>query len=192
MKTAHFRGHLSPLGVKITIENLPPQAWEDIQTKYRTVYRVSIVESVVSVEVICEHYDSSNISDMANRALELTRSAIDIFCYHKGWGINARLDRFIDPDGGETILVPVVPALGNQTTQNNFDTIHVVTGIDNLYKLLAANPTLSVAMNDLIMAISLPRYAEANCFRAVEGIRTLMSSLRTWNAPKDGPLCERN
>jgi hypothetical protein len=174
MPTIHFMGKVHPPGLRVTIDDLLPQHFERISDRSKTSYLVRIIESHIGVEAYVENL-GEDISEISNRALELARSALDAFCFNKGWGLSATLDVYIDVAGIEHVLVPVSSTIDFTDRSYTANTTHVGTGLNILYRQMASNIILSTAINDLIVAITLPRTAEIGCARAVEGIRTLMT-----------------
>lgn len=180
MPTFHFTGRVHPSGVNITIENLPLHRLIDVETGYRTSYQIAIVESYVSVEVVSEFPlvpDHLAVSDMAGRAIDIAKAAVNLFSFNLGWGLSLTIDRFIDDGGIETVLVPRLPGAGPFDSSLNANTVHRVDDgtLDWIYELITHNPTIAQALNDLVAAITLPGSSEVSCGRSVEGIRTALS-----------------
>ncbi len=152
----------------------------DVSNGYNTSYFVAILESYVSVEVVTDSPiipDHLAVSDMAGRAIDYAKAAVDFFGFNLGWGLTLNIDRFIDDDGTETILVPRLPGGGPFEPEYTANTVHRVDNgsMDWSYKLLTHNPVVGQAMSDLITAITIPGSAEVSCARSVEGIRTALS-----------------
>lgn len=171
-------GRVHPAGVSITIEGLPSQRWHHVEDDDdRASYALTIVESKVRVEVdTTKPYKSEDmwtLSDMTGKALNLARAAVDLFSFNMGWGLSVTLDWFVYPDGGEIILLPQLPGSKAFLSETADTAYRVEAGIlDWQYEMLNSNPTIALAVNDLVGAVSQPGYAELNCARAVEGLRS--------------------
>lgn len=176
MPIFNIHGRVLPEGVRITIEDLPIQTWENKQGK-KTTYLVNIIDSHIGIEINAEEHSDGEVSFISNQALELARAAVDGFCFNRGWGLTVTLDRFFDEDGREDVLLPFLPGRGDSIGSYNSNSVHVIErgSLDALYSFMASNPSVGLAFNDLIAAITSPRFAEINCARCIEGIMNLIS-----------------
>jgi hypothetical protein len=190
MPKYNVHGRVLPEGVRITIEGLPISEWVDKEGR-TTNYLVNIIDSHIGVEIEVDD-GSQTISELTNQALELARAAVDGFCFSKGWGLRVSLDRFFDEYGIETVLLPVLEDFDVDISLHTVNSIHVVDpgALNDLYLFMTADPNIALAFNDLIAAITYPRFAEINCARAIDGIRVVMtpdgmSKTQGWEMMRD-------
>jgi hypothetical protein len=131
--------------------------------------------SIIDMEFDVNSYDPNDLSPLLMRAWDLARAAVDLYCFQVGWGLSVMLDTFVNEAGNETTLLPRMDSLAAYCTALQPDPQNpTVNNYDLCYRLLIAEPPLFMALNDLIVSITLPHHASVNCARAVEGLRVLM------------------
>jgi len=105
------------------------------------------------------------------RALDMCRGAIDIFSFSTGVGLTTILEYFVHEDGSQS------PILGNHEYLKPLCTAYSLNdGITSaqIREFVLKNHELYMALNDLIMAITIPQDLRMNCGRALDGIRRLI------------------
>jgi hypothetical protein len=85
------------------------------------------------------------------------------------------LETFFDPTGRIQPLVFAEPSLPPLSTAITHDPARGMPGYDEIWPLVAREPSAFFALNDLIAAITLPHHAAVNCGRALESIRRLVA-----------------
>lgn len=167
MTIVHFRGRLLPSEPKLSIEGLPPVRWDEPSFDLPTTFTIRIVQSAVDIECDVNRYQENDLAPLLTRALDLARAAVDTYCFSTGVGLTVFLDLFIKPDGTESNIFNKNPHVAELCTSFDID-------FGTVWNLLIREPPLFMAMNDLIVSITLPHHAAVNCARAIEGIRNLV------------------
>jgi hypothetical protein len=174
MPSLHFLGHVLPPIFKLQIKGLPEIQYQEQSMTIK--FKIAVTDSEVDVQVDIDPYDhGSQFSMIYTRAFDLTRAAVDCWSFANGKGLTVFIDRFIDANGNESTIAPEAVNVGTFFTAFNLHPNY--TGPDNyeaMVKLFVVEPGAFMALNDLILAITMPHHAPVNCARAVEGLRTLM------------------
>jgi hypothetical protein len=104
------------------------------------------------------------------RALDLCRASVDVVAFTKGWGLTVLLEAFVDPNGERSSiffkddsLAPLCTAL---TLTDAFDQVH---------GMVLQEASLFMALDDLIVAITLPHVSPVNCARAMDRLKHLIA-----------------
>jgi len=107
MPTVYVMGYVEPKELKLCLEGLTPVVWEDIKTKERYSYLVTILDCIVSVECVLDKFEDTDtfISQLSNRAADMTRLVVDLLAFRRGLGATVYINEFIDPDGKEHRLI---------------------------------------------------------------------------------------
>jgi hypothetical protein len=181
MPVVHIKGRVLPSlalpsAVQITIDNLPQLEWVDANggQTFRIITRIK--DSVIDVEFDVTRYDDAAREEIFKRAWDLARAAVDIYCFSVGWGLTVYLDTIVAPDGSQATILPKNEALAAYFTAFDVSPQNTAgpNNLDAFYRLLVSDPPLFMALNDLIVSITLPHHATVNCARAIEGLRVLM------------------
>jgi hypothetical protein len=175
MPTVRFRGRIMPGHDPITTPPLPP--FETVHSdgkKY--VYTVRIEFSVIHVVCVVESFHPDwDISPLLIDAIVASRAALDCLCFAHGLGLSAVIEWMIQPDGIEKPLRYTHSQLKPHCTAFNLTPGY--TGKDDfaaMYTLVLREPGLLFALNELLVAITLPEYLQVNCARAIESLRTML------------------
>jgi len=174
MPVVFFAGRVLPEtdALKITILDLPAAHWEEVSAGLVMDFKVKIENSKVSVECQVNRYQPSDLSALHIRAFDLARAAVDILAFSRGWGLTVWIDSFTDPAGATIALLCQMPQLAALCTA--FDLTPGTGNTADVWRLVASEPALFMALNDLIVGITLPHHAPANCGRAIDGILRMM------------------
>lgn len=184
MPTVHFRGRVLPLSRKISFGLLPQIEWGEAATGVERTFRITIWENVVHVECEMNQYTESDLGHIYARAHDLARSAVDLLAFRTGFGMTLVIETYTDPQGASSPIAPHDPELGKLTSVFEKHDFH------SLWSLVATEPSLFFALNDLIVAIMTPNHVPVNCARAIEGLRHLiapppLSSSQSWKAMQE-------
>lgn len=152
--------------------------WEnEIDPPNKLIVDTSISITKGIVEVICESnlFGTDNYDGQVQlRANEVARTVINCYAFGKGMGLSVILETVIKPDGikyniqeRRADLEPLVTVL-----RSGHD-----GGIDIKAALLIllSDPTIFVAMNDLISSLTQVQEAPVKCGRAIDAIRHYMA-----------------
>ena len=97
--------------------------------------------------------------------------AVNIFGYSLGCGMTVLIDTLIRPDGTEASLYSHHDSLAKKCKAFDLSLKHAgANDLAEVYRLVASDIDLYIALNDLVSAITFPNNAAINCARAVEGI----------------------
>jgi len=174
MPIVHLKGRVLPFApgaFAINIKDLPALNWTDGKTGQAMTITTRIDMSVIDVEFDLQTFDEADLPELMKRAWDLSRAAVDLYCFKVGWGLGVIIDSIVRPDGTPAtiiakneVLAPFSTALdSSQPGINNYDVC---------YRLLVTEPPLFMALNDLIASITIPHHASTNCARVIEGLRT--------------------
>lgn len=180
MPIVHFKGKVlpyDPSAFVINVNDLPTVEWNDQHTNQKLKITTRIVASIIDVEFEVETFNEQDPSSLLMRAWDLARAAVDLFSFKFGWGLSVSIDTLVKPDGTSSTIRPEIPLSQYSTALHS--TNPAVNNFDVCYRLLVSEPELFMAMNDLIVSITLPHHASTNCARAVEGLRVLTTSVAT-------------
>lgn len=181
MPIVHFRGRVlpyDPSAYTVSFRDLPPVDWHDQYTKQVMKITTRIDASIIDVEIDAPVFNEQDPSSFLMRAWDLARAAVDLYSFKVGWGLSIIIDTLVKPDGSVATIMPKMETLAPYSTALNTSD-PAVNNFDVCYRLLLAEPALFMAMNDLIVSITLPHHAAVNCARAVEGLRVLMAPAGT-------------
>lgn len=171
MAIYRFTGRILPPHYKINLTNLPTVHWSN-DSGHINDCDVKIVES--NVEIVCDSNKYLTDNDYAQvhlQAVDSVRSALDTFGFITGIGLTVFLDKVIKPDGIEYNIVHDGPHLA--AFVQGFDLSP--SSFTGLYQIIVSDPAIILAMNDLVVCLSLHHHAFVNCGRVVEAIRELIS-----------------
>jgi hypothetical protein len=139
-------------------------------------FDLRIVDSVVEVDCTVPTYDPADSIALPHiRALELARSLVDCLAFVDGIGLTLIFEEVISPAGVVLQLLAHNPALPKLCTAFSkvADTTPERT-LEAMLRLVMREPPLFLALNDLIVAATIPGQVAVNCGRAIEGLRKLL------------------
>lgn len=171
MLTVHFHGQVLPRPAQISVSNIPLVSWTVPEHDLELHYTLTIKQSVVHVIVTANKFDTKeHLVALYMRALDLTRSAVDLIGFVKGMGLVVHLDRFVDSDGKSMELVFNDESLVPLCTAYQID-----DGFSEMLSILLASHPIAAQLRNLIESITIPHVSLVNCARAVEGLRQIMA-----------------
>jgi hypothetical protein len=172
--TVTFIGRVLPSTVNFSFTKIPSVQWEDTEQAVKMSFAIAIQNS--SILIVCEldRYSDSYLGHLHMRALDLARGVIDLACFATGYGATVILDSFIKPDGAESLLRFEDTRLASLCTAFRLGPAPN-PDLDMVLKIVLTEPPLFMALNDLIVSITLPHHASINCARALGGIRNMIA-----------------
>jgi hypothetical protein len=175
MPTITFRGRILPDHPKITVPRLSPMRWTDPADGSVVQLTVSIAQSDIAAVYEITTYNPDDIHLLHIGALEHSRAIVDCICFSQGLGRTVMLDDVVYPDGEVRKLSYENTELAHLCTAFDLST-NAPSGDDfkAMYHLVVKEAELFLAINDLVMAITIPGHIAVNCARAVEGLRNIM------------------
>jgi hypothetical protein len=177
MPIVHFKGKVLPFPspIQVMVKDLPSVDWFDSTNAQTMRITTRIDASIIDMEFDINAYDEADLSPLLIRAWDLARAAVDLYCYQVGWGLSVVIDTFVNEAGVESTLLPKMESLAAHSSAVQADPNNPgVNNFDVCYRLIVSEPPLFMALNDLIVSITLPHHASVNCARAIEGLRVLM------------------
>jgi hypothetical protein len=170
MPTVRFLGKVLPEIAQVSVGHNPVIKWESPDLGLIMEFTNTIEKSRIDVECKLNRYAPSDFITIYMRALDLSRASVDVVAFAMGWGLTVVLETFVDPNGQTSTIAPIDNSLPLLCTAFN-----LANGFDEVYSLVLTDPSLFMALNDLILAITLPHVSTVNCARAIEGLRHLIA-----------------
>jgi hypothetical protein len=172
MDTLKFFGSILP-----TVHNVstivPTRAFTDTGLVIKTM----IGNSAIFIDCEMPEYKEEYFPNLYVLALDMARTAANITCFATGWGLTAILTSTEKPNGETLKLVTQDLSLAELCTAYK-SVPKTPPEINNLIRVMYIvhdTPMLSLAMDDLMVAISSPHHTAINCGRAIDGIRRLIT-----------------
>jgi hypothetical protein len=174
MPVVTFIGKIHPPVLHISIQGMPTVTWEASDIGLTMTFSFRIHESDVRVECDVNRYKPDDFIPVYMRAFDLVRGAVDLACFSTGIGATVTLDAFIGPDGVQLAILSrderlasicTAFTLGPPPNPDFAAALNIVLG----------NPSLFMAMNDLITAITLPHHSSVTCARTLERLRHIIA-----------------
>lgn len=165
MPHIQFIGHLTPQHTEIEFDHDNEILWLEADLEFR--FRVQIGGGGVLVDCEVGRWDAGVLVEAYRMALELARAPVNLVSFMLGEAVAVSLDELVEPDGRRSALRfndDLLPPLVTAVDAGDVDYSQVV-------HFLWSNPSLMIALNDLIEAIHKPHAAPINCGRAVEALR---------------------
>jgi hypothetical protein len=185
MPTVKIQGRIWPMHNLISVGSLPSLSWADNDMAVPTQFTAIIDKSAITVECVVDSYDPANSSLLLIRAFQYVRGIVDCLAFSWGLGLTVMFDSLVDPMGENRHVEfanPNLSALATTFPLSSSSSPHVFL---EMYQVVLNDPELFLAMNDLILAISVPGHVAVSCARAVEGLRAMIipsdeTRLRAW------------
>ena len=171
MPTITFRGRVLP---SICVINSAPLTllWPEPDASGHMQFDVSIRQSIVEVVCHLPIYSPSEIEVPHIRALELARSIVDSMAFINGVGLTLRFEEVVSPSGEtRSILFQNLRLPSLCTAFSSRPDAPPQDNLDAMIRLVIQDASLFVALNELIVAITIPGQVAVNCGRAIEGLR---------------------
>lgn len=176
MLTLKFIGKVLPSAYQVSVAESQAK-WDDADIGLQLNFTVRIVKSAVNIEIKTSRFNPPDLSYFYIRALDLARASVNLVGFAAGLGLFVVIDAFIDPNGKETSLAFIDQKLANLCTAYKVNTNSPQENAEfqKMAEVVMSVPALFMALDDLIVSITLPHHASVNCARAVEGIRALLA-----------------
>lgn len=139
----------------------------------------------IHVECDVNRYSDGDLPILLVRSRDLAQAIIDLACFSEGLGAIVVIERFIGTDGRTQEIVPQDKSLAMRCTAFRLG-LAPNPNFTAVLNLVLREPPLFMALNDLILAITIPHHAPVNCGRAIDGIRNMISQdpdkAKSWDA----------
>jgi hypothetical protein len=174
MAKIQFLGRVLPEFIKVTV---PPRdvLWKEADTQAQTTMRLRIFESKINVECDSNIYSKDNLAPLYMRAFDLARASINLVAFASGEGLSLILDTVICDDGMPLPMSPRVHSLAPLCTTYRVNEADD-SALNEIYNIVLSDPTLFLALNDLVLAITLPHVAPMTCGRAMDGLKNIIAT----------------
>jgi hypothetical protein len=175
MPIIHFKGAILPEIFEISTSNLRPVIWTDKGKNLSMSFQINIDKSKVSIDCsLSREIAPAELSTPLVRAIDVCRGVVNCLAFARGLGLTVNIEKYIDQHGIEHPVTFKNPSLVNLATSFNFGSGKMITtNFEEMYTLVVGEPALSMALDELIVAIAIPHHITINCARAIEGLRVL-------------------
>lgn len=133
-------------------------------------FRNHIADSLIDVACNLNRWESNLLVPVYMRALDLSRASVNVVGFAMGYGLTVHLHTLVDPTGNSSAIVFTDPRLPSLCTAYN-----LTVGFDEVHSMVLREPTLFMAFDDLIAAITLPHKAPVNCARVMDRLKHLIA-----------------
>jgi hypothetical protein len=181
MATFRFTGRVLPTFKEFTMIGSITAHWDepmidaDPSVGLLMDATLSITKGVV--ETICESnlFGTDNYDGQVHlRANDLARTAVNSYAFGKGMGLSVILETMIKPDGVKYNIQAHQPELEPLVTVLRSGPNGGID-IQAILPVILTDPTIGVALNDLIGSVTQIQEAAVRCGRAIDAIRHAMA-----------------
>jgi hypothetical protein len=173
MVTVKLLGSVLPENIKISA-HAPELRWKWEAEKTELTFRVKIENSVVTVECDIEEYDRKFLPEIHKRGSDIARATANMAAFATGYGLVVMLDKLVEPSG------TTVPAYRSENIPPSFRTAFNLdpatsAEFDSAFRIVLAEPSIFIALDDLIKAVTSTHTQLADCGRVVDRIRRIIA-----------------
>lgn len=182
MAKLQILGAVLPLDLRVSCGTLPPLRVK-VEGNLTFDLSLQILEGKIIAECTTNSTTANDISFICMRTLDAARAAANLVAFASGMGISVHLHTLIYDNGYESPITHAynyLPRLCTAYPMPATNREHTEL-IEFLFLQAVADDTFSMALNDLIEAISFPHNGPFNCARALDGLRHLIAP----GAPKE-------
>jgi hypothetical protein len=165
-----FFGRVHPRGIKISIPEVRVIHYQDEARQFLLNIVPVVQNSMIAVDCYFDRLIDNHSSAILTVVLTAIRSQIDLISFSLGVGTIVVLDWMKDYNGVVSNIALSQSDLKAMCTAFKDDATYLT-----LKNLATSDQAMSLALNDLILAQTMPAHAEINCARAVEGIRHVVA-----------------
>lgn len=170
MPTVHFLGRVLPEVIQVSIGDKSVK-WEAPELGLTMEFTNHIENSRIDVECKVNRYTPEDLVPVYMRALDLCRASVDLVAFTMGCGFTVHIETFVDPSGARSSILPKDDSLPPLCTA-----FTLANGFDEVHSMVLQDWRLFMALNDLVIAITLPHVSPVNCARAMERLKYLIAS----------------
>jgi hypothetical protein len=170
MATVQFLGNIYPPGVNLSTIGIPAVIWKDDQLGQEVAFTIYIENSDVRVECKMNDYQSYMFAELYRRSLDLAKGMVSLWGFASGYGLTVTLNSFIDPQQNREQFVIRTANLEGICTAYSL-TESPPGNCLAVLKIVLSDPSLFMALSDLMNAIIQPNQGPSDAARAIERIR---------------------
>jgi hypothetical protein len=187
-----------PPWVSITSKDMPKVSYSPLPGLDITI-TINISNSAIDMECNLSRFIEGDIVHVHRITLDIARAVVNLIAFVKGFGLSVYMHTLITPDGTPTVLVTHDPQLAEactvfllkeeKTPENDFQTIA---------SLVISEPSLFIALDDLVVSQTVPHSVPVNCARVVDAIRHMIAPVmsgkrdHSWEAMRTALKLERS
>jgi hypothetical protein len=151
------------------VNEISPSLKQEVETS------LSITKSVVCVDCESNLFGTDDYDGHVDLyANDLARAVVNSYAFAKGLGLSVLLETVVKPDGIKYNIRNTRPELEPLVTAMHSSADGGVD-IHEVFPIVLKDPTISVALNDLISSLTQGQEAPVKCGRAVDAIRHSMA-----------------
>jgi len=175
METVHFLGRVLPPTYNVSVGYDPKIEWGEPALNFKASFIVHIKNSTVDVECELSSFRLEQYPLLYIRAFDKARTAVDLVAFATGFSLTTILETFVHSDGRQEPIGFSNPALSQLCTAFCVNGPPTDKSFDEVYRIVASEHELFMALRDLIDANTLPHIGVINCGRVLDGIRRMIS-----------------
>jgi len=138
-------------------------------------FTIEVKGASVDVKCVLDRFERDQLVHVHKIAYDLARASLNLISFATGLGLAVVFDQFVDADGATTAFIIHHPLLAQLCTAYSLADSKNVFRVDEIMKIVFAEPALFLALDDLITATSLHHLVVINAARAIEGLRHAMA-----------------
>lgn len=175
MEKIQFIGRVLPNSLIINMD-IPEINWKWQEEGIDLSMTISIVNSIISIDIKLSHFRNSYLTELYKRAFDLARASINVVAFANGHGAVVMLDAYIPPNGVRTEIILDNPTLKPLCTAYSLD-LSRKADFSTIFKIVLTDPQIFFALNDLIQSITIPHVSLVNCARAMDTLKHSITPL---------------
>jgi hypothetical protein len=178
MPTIHFLGKVVPSNYySTTMWGLPKVHFKAGDGSFEADVLVNVKGSEIDVECTMVTYKKEDhLAHVHKIAYDLARAAINVMVFATGATQLVVFDRLIDENGTLSPFIIQHPDLKNLCTAYALEANATTQGVGDILQIIMTEPSLFLAMDDLITSTTIHHLVVVNAARSIEGLRHAMAS----------------
>jgi hypothetical protein len=180
MEKVVFHGRVLPPHIQITA-NSPKINWRVEEFDITITCSVLIDKSVATVILELQEWRLEYLSDFHKRATDLARATVNMLAFSTGHGLFVMIDSITYPHGVLGTLHRQELGVERLVTSFSLDPSRLQELNDSFLTILFDH-NIFIALDDITSAVINGHMAQANCGRAIEMIRNIISPKKISNA----------
>jgi hypothetical protein len=169
-----FFGRIHPRGTKISVHEVRVVHYLDEQRSLKLNMVPYVTNSKVSIDCYFDNLIPDHASIILPVVISAIRGQVDLISFMMGAGTTIILDWMKDYNGVVSDIALVQHDLASICTS-----FTEFKNYKELKEMATAEKAMALALNDLILAQTIPNLAEVNCARAMEGVRQIIAGQGT-------------
>jgi hypothetical protein len=175
METVHFLGRVLPPVYNVSVGFDPKIRWSEAALNFDASFVVHIKNSTVDVECELDPFRLEQYPLLYIRAFDKARTAVDLVAFATGFSLTTVLDSFVHANGTQEPIAFSNPPLSQLCKAFRVNGPPTDKSFDEVYRIVASEHELFMALRDLIDANTLPHIGVINCGRVLDGIKRMIS-----------------